>query len=1635
MLLVVLTTVFYLKTSNLFSNDKERYVYFSDDQGTTGLTQLSSFKEPSITISAKKGINDTGVLEIYQASLTDLLTFLAYDNDFNQINKTIDASKMSHLLDLNINLSEKGQKYTLPLPETGIFLLQVKKGDIIDQTFIVRSSFGSIATESKDKIIVWNQDFKTLKSLTGEAKITSYNLKNGAKAIENLTADTDSVATLSLTQDVDLIIVESQSSFSLIPLNIQQAYGNYYDEFKANTPTNTFYTFTDRPIYLPGDTVNFKSILRQNDDFRYSFSKDTTLYAIVSKDWSGKQVIYQQILNVDPQHSFVGGTFTLPKNLNSGEYFLFIKTAQDIKDDNYSSLYVFSVENYRKPEYQLSSAVAKNEIIRGDKFVVDVKGEYYSGQPLSSVDLKYKVMHQKAYDPEFYSNDYQDRSTACGGKLLEEGSLTLDKTGKGKLKIDSGRFDFEGEDQILCVDFVYQDPTGNPASTALNLFARAADISIYRQGDRVVTINETVTLPFSIKANRDKALLAQKVNLEISRTWWEKSYTNGGKYSTYDSKTEVISNHKLQSDASGAFNFSFTPSQKGEYEITATLNDRLGNPLVKTFHLWVSDQEGVNWDRPNDSSLRMSLDKDLYQPQDNLKINLSSDFPSRDVFLTFNRKYSNRYRVVRIDQKQQIFDEKLLPTDLPNIYLEAKSFNQEKFESVSSNISINSDSKKITYQITTDKSEYAPGDQVVVDILATDINGQPLTSNFALWAVDKAISALSENSFFSIFNAFWRETYNNTSDANSLSGISLFSSAERGGCFLPDTQILMSDSTFKAIKDVKVGDFVLTKVTEKSNKLVKAKVTSLHKDKSSSYLIINGSLKVTSNHILFINDNWSMAALARIGDTLLDKNGQKIKVTSIEYLNLESDVYNLSIDRYHTFFANNFYVHNQKGDPPRDNLVDTAYWNLSVNTDQDGKAQLTFKLPDNLTTWTLYAIGADHETKVGFSSSEIKVAKDLALRPVLPNILSAGDQIKIAALVNNFTDQDLITTVSLKSNAGEIKSSLDQKVKISANSFSQVSWDMLVGSGGRSADFEFKVVDQNGNSDAIVQHIDIRSLGYWQQKSEFKKNSSLFSFADFTSVDPNKSEINLTLGSNLLGSLPSAMNYLINYNYGCVEQTTSALMSKLIAQKYSSIFSESLKNQKNSLSVESLIEKLTLRQNYNGSWSWWEDSYPNTFVSAYVFSALIQSRELGYQIDQYVIDEAHNYFINIIKNSTDTSERIMAAYALSFNGQKERITTNLDQLDSDLLAIAVLTNLKADFTDSSQNGLDLLLSKMQKSDIGNFWPASSPDRFASIEGSTALAIQALIKSGNYDPQVQDALNYLINSRHSDYWGNTFSTVQSVLAITDFHQKQKLSDARVDYQIIYQDKLFAQDYFDLVKNKTRSFDLPVLETKDQTLQIIKEGEAPLYANLTQKLWIKGNQGAKYSDKVEVTKHILNFHKPVYSLIPGDLAQIIITINFPKDSQDVTSGYAVIEDHLPSGLIPVNYRLLNEDGYEQRLAKNSYQTQYLADGVIMPIYLSGDQTSYTYSYHARVISEGEFNNPPLFFTMMYRPDIWGRSAFSTLTIKHNREKVLYPINFSVMAITTVMVVAFILIVIVTTFISLIIRVLKKKKHNNN
>lgn len=146
------------------------------------------------------------------------------------------------------------------------------------------------------------------------------------------------------------------------------------------------------------------------------------------------------------------------------------------------------------------------------------------------------------------------------------------------------------------------------------------------------------------------------------------------------------------------------------------------------------------------------------------------------------------------------------------------------------------------------------------------------------------------------------------------------------GCFIAGTKISMADGTYKNIEDVQKNNLILSYDENKSNYVI-GKVLRTKKNNISTKIVKillsnNIEINMTLSHPILTTAGWKAldcnAAFIEHGIVceLLSKNDQIITQNGIfsiknmvEY-NYNLPVYNLTIDKYHTYIANTCIVHN-----------------------------------------------------------------------------------------------------------------------------------------------------------------------------------------------------------------------------------------------------------------------------------------------------------------------------------------------------------------------------------------------------------------------------------------------------------------------------------------------------------------------------------------------------------------------------------------------------------------------------------------------------------------------------------------------------------------------------------------------------
>jgi uncharacterized protein YfaS (alpha-2-macroglobulin family) len=220
--------------------------------------------------------------------------------------------------------------------------------------------------------------------------------------------------------------------------------------------------------------------------------------------------------------------------------------------------------------------------------------------------------------------------------------------------------------------------------------------------------------------------------------------------------------------------------------------------------------------------------------------------------------------------------------------------------------------------------------------------------------------------------------------------------------------------------------------------------------------------------------------------------------------------------------------------PRRDN-VDTAFWAPSLKTDASGHARVSFTMPDALTRWRITGRAMDAQGRVGQRSGYLRSDKPFYAKWTAPDWMRAGDAPRASVAVFNQTGKAQELDVLLSGGAAP------RTEKLLANP--GVNYvEFAVDSGPGALHLELR---QGGK---LVDALDTPLQTVPAAWSSQRALALPLSGSDTALALPNDARnIRVTFAQGAASNFARIADDLVDYPYGCVEQTSSRLVPLTLA--------------------------------------------------------------------------------------------------------------------------------------------------------------------------------------------------------------------------------------------------------------------------------------------------------------------------------------------------------------------------------------------------------------------------------------------------------------------------------------------------------
>jgi len=1359
------------------------------------------------------------------------------------------------------------------------------------------------------------------------------------------------------------------------------------------------YAFTDRPAYRPNETVQWKIIARRREGEQWVTPAGQTLtYEITSP--RGEKVS-TGTAKLSDFGSF-WAELPLTPSMALGAYTVTFKLGTNWA----GSAQLFRLEEYKLPEFVVKVVTPEGRQYKlGETIEATIEASYYFGGPVANADVEV-VVHQSPFrrywtpwrEYHWYWRGWMP--TPPHDSVLTTERLRTDAAGRAVMRIDTPR---DGTD------------------TQYRLEARVVDASrrevrgegivrVMRQRYSVLASPEHyIHRPGEAASVKFKAMDANDKPVEVTGTVnviqrrWRTDVLRGGRYE----EDEVLT-AKLTTDAAGEATMTFTPKTTGYFAVRWTSYDgasRRAQDLVTTeTTIWVADRASTDLGYFYGGGMQLIVDKESVRVGQTASVLVVTPSSGRWVMVTSFGDDILDTQVVKLDGTVKLVQIPIVDRHVPNFFVTASSIFNRELATQTERIVVPPVDHFLTVEVKSDREEYEPRQEGTFTVTTRDASGKPVAAEVAVAVSDEAVTAIQQD----------------------LSG------DPRPFFFgdLREQRLQVSASVQSQRYVTKEDELRLREEEKRRDEMAKGRrnggiAGGVVGGTDEGYFAadaVSEAITVTGYAPAVANQSRAMAAPPPPAAPAPQSGAKEESAQAID-VQVRSD------------------------------FRSTALWKPDVITDSSGTATVKLKFPEALTTWRATARAATTGSSFGMATSTSRTNLPLLVRLQAPRFFVAGDRVTVSAVMNNNTDAAMTVTPTLEVEGLMISDENRRAISPPSIDRATQSDEIRPAAGGRAysppisapplevpahgearADWTV-VAEKTGNAklrvtgrsstrgDAMEKSFVVYEHGI--DKLIAKSGKLRGDEATIRLELPRErraTDLTVQIAPSLAVTMLDALPYLIQYPYGCTEQTMSRFLPAAIVARTL----EKLNLGRARIAGKDLddvttkgMARLYDMQHGDGGWGWWKDGNSDDFMTAYVVWGFAIARDGGLKVNTNAVERAVNWLERrLVKNENQWSDQAWMLHAMSAWRAKptaaerkayDEVWSHRERLTAYSRALLALTahrygdtertnilvrNLEDGATiDRTPDSSILLKGETSAETMATaHWGAK---RFwwhwyESPVETTAFVLQALVTIDPQNKLVEPAMNWLVKNRRGAQWNNTRDTAIAILAFNDYLQRSGELSGDVSYELTVNGRTIATKKLtaaEVLGAPSRfPIDASVLNDTTQEIRIRRTGGAsPLYfsaearfVSLEEPIKAAGNeifvkrQYFRLKPRPTLLKGILYDRIPLRdgeSVASGERIDVVVTVESKNDY-----SYLLFEDLKPAGFEAVEL----QSGQplwatNVKTKRTAWVYQELRDRKVAMFIDHLEQGVWELSYALRAETPGSFHALPLLGQAMYVPEI--------------------------------------------------------------
>jgi uncharacterized protein YfaS (alpha-2-macroglobulin family) len=1127
----------------------------------------------------------------------------------------------------------------------GAYLLEVTGGGNRARELILVTDAILVLKSSGKQALAWFCNALDGEPLAGaKIKLQERWHENNATRIQEseVAADQDGVARFQLARQansgVELFVSAILKDRQALSTGVGYSYGKGDEPWKI-------YAFADRPAYRPKETAQWKLIARRYNGSVYSTPADETIEYEISDPRGAKVKAGQAKLN---PFGSAWGAMEFTEQMPLGEYRVAFWEVG--RKRHIGAAVLFRLEEYKLPEFKVSVQVpeqdGKKKAFRlGEKVEVKIQADYYFGGPVANATVEvlvyqnpfYHEWHRPRELPWFYEDvdggsSRWNRWYGGQGQVVKRETLKMDASGKASLTFDTPRGqaqDLQYRIEARVTDSSRREIVGNGSIRVTRqryyLYANA-EHNLYRPQDKV-------SVEFKALDANDQPVQTEGVVKVTRDRWYEIWLDPDGKevkgkdltkararYPVFPPAPEgnrpgwtvkfrgyehdEVLTRTLKTDTNGLAELAFTPEREGYYRVAWSGEDRgllagqgkgPGTPVQAETTIWVATRQTTDLGYSY-GGVQILVDKDTFRVGQTAPVMVVAPANNRHVLFTVEGEDLYSYQVIHLEGTVKLVELAIAEQHVPNVFLGAALVSDRQVFLDTKQVVVPPMKNFLTVEVKPDRPQYQPREQGTFTIITRDYSGKPVPAEVAFGLVDESVFYIQQD-----YAGDPRKFYFGAKRPQQV-----------------QTQSTLNQKSYA--------------------KLVRAELDQLRDELDDRRHAQSGARTDVIDELF---SEGGMGGGGGIGGGNLRSRAvgnSAMKAAAPAPSLALADSAAVSAER------------SQAGEEPavqvRSDFRSTVLWQPDLVTDQNGTAVVKLSYPDSLTGWKATARVASSANQFGIAEAGTRTKQPLIVRLQAPRFFLVGDTTTLSAVVNNNTEKPLQVRVNLDlglSNSAAalmIQGASDAQpvlLTVPANGEARADWTVLAKSAGEVT------LRVTGRGDKFADAMEKNYRAYEHGIEKFLAKSGKARGNDLTikfdlpkERKPGSTSLLVQVTPSMAVTMLDALPYLIDYPYGCTEQTMSRFLPAAITAKtlkdlgvqpedvmgrlFGGIEAASVsvtqpRGKKDLAELDKIIkaglERLYDFKHADGGWGWWKDGQSDRWMTAYVVWGLALAREAG----------------------------------------------------------------------------------------------------------------------------------------------------------------------------------------------------------------------------------------------------------------------------------------------------------------------------------------------------------------------------------------------------------------------------------------